>query len=86
MSHQGVSEMRTIELQFGQEDLETLNVPMDKLFNTIGYLSTWNMTYPKVVIHLNLEDDFIAHYFREDGSYSYTIGAIWHDDHYGFHS
>ena len=79
--------MRTIELQLGSEDLRTFAVPMDRLFNAIGYLSTWNMSHPKVIIRRGgKEDDLVAHYFLEDGSCGYTIGAVWHDDHYGFHS
>ena len=79
--------MRTIELQLDSEELRTMAVSMDKLFNALGYLSTWNMSYPKVKIRRDgKEDDLVAHYFHEDGTCGYTIGAIWHGKDYGFHS
>ena len=54
---------------------------------TIGYLSTWNMTFPTCEIYLDRDmPDLQAHYCDADGNCRYVIGAIWHDDHYGFHS
>lgn len=55
-------------------------------FRAIGYLSTWNMSFPTVVIRADGETDMVAVYKDEDGNIRYVIGAVWHDDHYGFHS
>ena len=79
--------MRTIQLEIDINKTD-INVPVAKLFNAIGYLSTWNQTsYPKVVIYNDGKDaNLIAHYYKENGSHGYTIGAVWHGDDYGFHS
>lgn len=52
----------------------------------IGYLSTWNYTFPTCDIYSDGEADLIAIYKHADGTRGYAIGAIWHGDHYGFHS
>jgi hypothetical protein len=57
----------------------------DKLWTAIGYLSSWNLSYPTVDIFKDGGDDLVAVYSK-DGDRVYTIGAVWHDDHYGFHS
>lgn len=58
----------------------------DEWIKAIGYLSTWNMTFPKVDIYADGETDMIAVYLNDEGVKSYSIGAVWHGDHYGFHS
>ena len=63
----------------------------DAFNRAIGYLSTWNMSFPVVEIYADRElPDLVAHFYRLDTSnqqvHAYTIGAVWHDDHYGFHS
>lgn len=58
----------------------------DEWFRAIGYLSTWNMTFPTVEIHIDGETDMVAVYKDENDNVGYVIGAVWHDDHYGFHS
>ena len=64
--------------------------PRNAYYSALGYLSTWNMTHPVVNIYPESQGtgntDFIAVYKRADGTHAYTIAAIWHDDHYGFHS
>lgn len=54
----------------------------------IGYLSTWNLTFPTVEIYVDTSNstDMVAVYFNEQGQRGYVIGAVWHEDHYGFHS
>lgn len=52
----------------------------------IGYLSTWNMTFPTCNIYPDGKTDMVAVYLNEAGERGYTIGAVWHGDHYGFHS
>lgn len=75
--------MRTIELRFDQDPK---GVETDKFRLAIGYLSTWGMSYPKVVIFGDGEADILANYYKEDGSIGYQIGAIWRDGRYEFHS
>ena len=65
----------------------------DKLCNAIGYLSTWNMSYPVVEIYHDGGCNLVACYMNEKDERQYTIGAVWHGDHgrpseghYGFHS
>jgi hypothetical protein len=58
--------------------------------NAVGYLSSWNMAFPHLTIHGGVYDgtpEIIATYRKEpDGPVGYQIGAVWHDDHFGFHS
>ena len=55
-------------------------------FMALGYFSTYNMSYPTVKIHAENETDMIAVYYNEQNERCYVIGAVWHGDHYGFHS
>ena len=57
----------------------------------LGYLTLWNWSsFPYVDIVLMGDEgsmELIASYRKEkDGPAGYTIGAVWHDDHFGFHS
>lgn len=80
---------RNIELMLSSDDMlqiaETIG-SWDKLWTAIGYLTTWNMSYPTVRIFRDDRTDLVAVYLNEQGERVYTIGAVWHDDHYGFHS
>lgn len=58
----------------------------NKLWEAIGYLSTWNLSYPYVTIHRDGTDDLVAVYRDVEGDRQYVIGAVWHGEHYGFHS
>ena len=58
----------------------------DKLWSAIGYLSTWNTSYPYVQIHRDHDTDLTAVYLDADQKCRYVIGAVWHGEHYGFHS
>lgn len=80
---------RSIELNLSQSDMIQIAESIgtwDKLWQAIGYLSSWNMSYPTVRIFRDGGDDLVAAYFREDGERGYVIGAVWHGEHYGFHS
>ena len=55
-------------------------------YRAIGRLSTWNMTFPTVNIYKDGDTDMIAVYLNEQGERGYVIGAVWHGDHYDFHS
>lgn len=61
-----------------------------ELYAALGYLSSWNMTYGYLRITGGIYDgnpELIATY-KDDptGPVRYCIGAVWHDDHFGFHS
>lgn len=64
--------------------------PRHEYYAAIGYLSSWNMTFPTVDIypdnHKDDNTDLIAVYKREDGTIGYTLAAIWQETHYSFHS
>lgn len=82
---------RTIELLITQGQLTEIAVEIDtwdKLWAAIGYLSTWSAdSYPTVRIYRDGKGpDMAAVYLKGDGELGYVIGAVWHDDHYGFHS
>lgn len=57
-----------------------------KWCDAVGYLSTWNLTFPVVDIYADGETDMVANYSNRNGPRAFTIGAVWHEDHYGFHS
>lgn len=83
-----MSEQRSITLSIDavrQMEIAT-EVSHEKLWEAIGYLSSWNMSFPSVIIYADYNQDLVAVYRHEDGSRGYVIGAVWHDDHYGFHS
>lgn len=59
----------------------------DKLHAAIGYLSMWAVdAYPNVLIIRDSGADLLGIYYDADNNHKYTIGAVWHGDHYGFHS
>lgn len=86
---------RTIELAI---DADTLMALADassnaELFKAIGYLSQWNMNMAKVRILGGVYDgnpELTATYWRHAGNdpqpIAYQLGAVWHGDHFGFHS
>lgn len=60
----------------------------EKLNAAIGYLVQWNMTHPRVIIYVagGAGIELVAVYIRADDTSAYAIGAVWHKDHFGFHS
>jgi hypothetical protein len=88
-----MAEERTIEMAIDAVTLTQISniTGNEKLFHALGYLSQWNMSLPKVRINACMYESYgnpeiVATYWREDGSIGYQIGAVWHDDHFGFHS
>ena len=80
---------RTVTLCLTNEDMITIADYIGSwshLREAIGYLSTWNLSYPTVTIFKDAEPDLTAIYFDKDGKRQYVIGAVWHDGHYGYHS
>ena len=85
---------RTVE--FGLEP-ETLTAIAEitgnqELFQAIGYLSQWSLPLSRVRIIGGVYDgnpELVATYWRhstEGEPIAYQIGAVWHGDHFGFHS
>ena len=56
----------------------------------IGYLSQWSSAsehYPRATLWFDpKEREITATYFKTDDTVGYVIGAVWHGDHFGFHS
>lgn len=82
---------RTIELQIAAGDMAEIaetTLSWWKVWEAIGYLSSWAAdSYPIVRIYRDGNGpDIAAVYLKGDGELGYVIGAVWHDDHYGFHS
>lgn len=80
---------RKVTLSLTSEDMITIAESIgtwDKLWTAIGYLSTWNLSYPTVNIYRDRDNDLVAVYHKEDGERAYVIGAVWHGTDYGFHS
>jgi hypothetical protein len=82
---------RTIELCIDAGTLATIAeiTGNKKLCCAIGYLSQWNLSIPKVSIIGGVysgNPELTANYWRADGTFAYQIGAVWHGDHFGFHS
>ncbi len=83
---------RTTHLVLEAEDIEKIaeTAGYTQLMAAIAYLSTWNVTtFPVVTISRDGSDtsDLFAYYSDPDNpDRRYAIGAVWHDDHYGFHS
>lgn len=81
---------RTIFLSINETDLLNISglTNPKELRAAIGYLSTWNLNYFQVAIHRVRDTELIAHYYKtdKDDYPSYTIGAVWHNGKYEFHS
>lgn len=82
--------MRSVKLNLTSEDMIQIAQSIgtwDKLWEAIGYLTTWNLSHPTVTVYRDgKSNDLIAIYADEGGGVQYVIGAVWHDTHYGFHS
>tara|TARA_R110000822_G_C15034505_1_gene464625 strand:+ start:376 stop:627 length:252 start_codon:yes stop_codon:yes gene_type:complete len=78
----------TINLTTGELTEIAMNTgSWEKLWHAIGYLSTWNDSYPYVNIWRDGKDAHLVAVYRDtETDRTYTIGAIWQQDHYGFHS
>tara|TARA_Y100001968_G_C19203454_1_gene641117 strand:+ start:114 stop:368 length:255 start_codon:yes stop_codon:yes gene_type:complete len=82
---------RKIEFQFDAGQLEELiqNTSQDEVNKAIAYLTTWNMSgFENCQLMINGKDEFTAVYRKDisDPQPGYVIGAVWHNDHFGFHS
>lgn len=80
---------RTININLSSEDMIQIAESIgtwDKLCHAIGYLSSWNLSFPTCNIFRDGETDLVAVYKDAEGQRQYVIGAVWHGEHYGFHS
>ena len=89
---------RTIEFLFDAEDHVKIEAATDavKVDSAMGYLMQWNMSLSHVRIMIDARDPEITalyYMFKPEpdnrGQWprpDYVIGAVWHGDHFGFHS
>lgn len=80
---------RQVTINLTQDDLIQIAAELGtwkEMWIAIGHLSTWNLNYPYVNIYRDGGADLVASYRDVEGDRQYTIGAVWHGDHYGFHS
>jgi len=81
--------MRTVNFNFDRSDLDALmdNTDSEKVTSALSYLATWNFTYTIVDVYfIPSTNEITAVYRDETGARKYVIGAVWHTDHFGFHS
>ena len=60
-----------------------------EFYRAVGYLSTWNMTYPHVKLYYNARElEITASYYDEAGELGYCVGAVFNgtSKQFGFHS
>lgn len=60
-----------------------------EFYRAVGYLSTWNMSFPEVRLYYNARDlEITASYYTTTGELGYCIGAVFNTDtkRFGFHS
>lgn len=83
---------RSIELAVEAETLTSIAeiTGNGELFRALGYLCQWNLSLGKVRVIGGIHDgvpELIASYWRDESQpVAYQLGAIWHGDHFGFHS
>ena len=87
-----MSEQRHIDMHLDAVTLHQIReiTGNQRFYEALGYLTSWNMTYGYVRIAGGVYDgnpELIATY-KEDitAPVGYCIGAVWHEDHFGFHS
>lgn len=89
--------MRTTEYRIFSDTLEHagrnlheqgVTDPYHHIHHALGYLSSWNLSLSICHISASGPTDFLACYYRtaSDSTPAYVIEAVWHEDHYGFHS
>jgi hypothetical protein len=82
-----VQQTRTVTIHMDSVHQSAMRYKTDltEWYRAIGYLSSWNMTFAHCDIYPDGATDMVAVY-STNGEREYAIGAVWHDDHYGFHS
>lgn len=75
-----MAEQRSINLLANSVDVNTVRraVGAEQFYRAIGYLSSWNMTFPKVGISVYPEDNqIVAAYCDEADTRRFVIVAVW---------
>lgn len=87
-----MSEQRTIDMFLDavtMHQIREITTPQH-FHSAIGYLTSWNMTFGYVRITGGVYDgnpEMVAIYKNSPtGPVEYCLGAVWHEDHFGFHS
>lgn len=65
------------------------HVGQQEFYRAVGYLSTWNLTFPEVKLYYSVRDmEITASYYDATGALGYCIGAVWNEStkQFGFHS
>jgi hypothetical protein len=84
--------MRNIQYAFNAVELTALHHATDhkQVEIALGYLSSWNMSFPSVLIYIVDKDEIRAVYRdkEDDVRPGYVLAAVWHDDDkkFSFHS
>jgi hypothetical protein len=82
--------MRNIQYAFDAVELNAVHHATDykQVESALGYLSSWNMSFPIVTIYIAGDEEIRAVYYNkaDDKRAGYVLAAVWHDDHFGFHS
>lgn len=81
-----MSEPRTVTLHFDHDwrNKAMAETNHDEWYRALGRLASWGRDH-SVDIYPD-GHDMTAVYKHNDGETRFVIGAIWHGDHYGFHS
>lgn len=85
--------MRTVKIKIDPDTYEAMSAHVggySKINDAIGYLATWAMASPRYAFcHIRYVDEgeLMASYHPAEGEQArFVLAAIWHDDHWGFHS
>jgi hypothetical protein len=87
-----MAEQRTIDIMIDAVTLHQIRelTGYQRFYEALGYLTSWNMAFGYVRITGGIYDgnpELIATYKDTlTAPVGYQIGAVWHDDHFGFHS
>lgn len=88
-----MTEMRKVNYRFDAVALTELcqTTSKQRVMEALGYLSSWNFTFPLVDIFIQHGDELTAVYRNDTKSNpGCVIGAIWHNDdgggQFSFHS
>lgn len=87
-----MAEQRSIDIMLDAVTMHQIRelTGSQRFFVALGYLTSWNMTFGYVRItggFYNGNPELIATYKDDETApVGYCIGAVWHGDHFGFHS
>ena len=84
--------MRNIQYAFNAVELNALHHATDykEVCDALGYLSSWNMSFPIVLIYIVDKDEIRAVYRNSENDVypGYVLAAVWREDDkkFSFHS